>query len=196
MVTGRFSKSSKTQLLTLPYIKSPWQIGSTLASHARGPGFKSRSRHMSFWWKIYLQVCYDFPVTTNIVRNHATFHLTYLEVTLKQNSNTRYILESGIYFHQLNTCTFLIQIGLYRRIWDPFFPTEPRVDLLGKLSFMGLNDRIYVFACWLSYNQKRPHASNFYCSPKNDSSLKTFVGKHIWSIKYCSFWWSFKLQNH
>ena len=37
---------------------------------------------MSFWWKIYLQVCYDFPVTTNIVRNHATFHLTYLEITL------------------------------------------------------------------------------------------------------------------
>ena len=91
MVTGRFSKSSKTQLLTLPYIKSPWQ----LASHAIGPEFKSRSRRMSFWWKIYLQVCYDFPVTTNIVRNHATFHLTYLEVTLAvaSSSDLRDVIE-------------------------------------------------------------------------------------------------------
>ena len=44
MVTGRFSKSSETKLLTLSFIKSPWQNGSTLASHARGPGFESWAR--------------------------------------------------------------------------------------------------------------------------------------------------------
>ena len=37
---------------------------------------------MSFCSKICVQVCYDFPVTTFTVRNHATFGLTHLEVTL------------------------------------------------------------------------------------------------------------------
>ena len=76
------SNNTKTQLLTLLHKKLLWQNGSTLASHAIGPGFKPWSRHMSFCWKICVSVCYDFPVTTITVGNHATFHHSYLEDTL------------------------------------------------------------------------------------------------------------------
>ena len=49
VVRWKFSKTLSTQLFTVTYKKLLWQNGSTLASHAIGPGFKSKPRQMSFW---------------------------------------------------------------------------------------------------------------------------------------------------